>query len=159
MQSSIKTLRTRYDNSKATLKTRWPLLARISRPTKFGMVGISGIVVNTAVLWMLVHMAGFAVPLASVFATETAIISNFLLNDRWTFRKTASRHPIWLRFLRFNGVALGGMLITVTTLTFLTHALDLHLLIANILAVGAATVWNYVVNTRWTWRRDQNAPS
>nr|MDQ2999438.1 GtrA family protein [Chloroflexota bacterium] len=58
------------------------------------------------------------------------------------------------RLLRFNGVALGGMAITAAILTALASYTHLHLLIANVLAVGAATGWNYVVNSRWTWRQE-----
>jgi dolichol-phosphate mannosyltransferase len=129
---------------------RWPALRRFDRLMRFGLVGVSGIVVNTAVLWLLVAGARLAVPLASVVATEVAIVSNFLLNDRWTFR-AGEQHGFWGRLLRFNGVALGGMLLTAVLLTGLTHYAGVPLLIANVLAVGGAMAWNYVINTRWTW--------
>jgi hypothetical protein len=57
------------------------------------------------------------------------------------------------RLVRFNGVALGGMAITASILTALASYTHLHMLIANLLAVGAATGWNYLVNSRWTWRQ------
>ncbi len=126
---------------------------RFTRPLRFGLVGVSGIVVNSAILWALVQRLHVAIPLASTIATEVAIVSNFLLNDRWTFRAAgAQRSPI-ARFVRFNGVALGGMAITAVILTMLTHYARLDLLIANLGAVGAATFWNYVINSRWTWGR------
>jgi len=126
---------------------------RFARPLRFGVVGVSGIAVNTAVLWVLVRELHLAVALGSVLATEMAIISNFLLNDRWTFRGLSERSPVQ-RLLRFNGVALGGMAITAGILTALASYTHQHLLIANLLAVGAATGWNYVVNSRWTWGRE-----
>ena len=126
------------------------ILRRFARPLRFGAVGVSGIAVNSAVLWVLVRELHLAVALGSVLATETAILSNFLLNDRWTFRGLSERSPVQ-RLLRFNGVALGGMAITAGILTALATYTHLHLLIANLLAVGAATGWNYVVNSRWTW--------
>ena len=125
---------------------------RLVRPLRFGLVGLSGIVVNSAILWVLVRELHLAVTLGSVLATEVAILSNFLLNDRWTFRGARER-TFAQRLLRFNGVALGGMAITAGILTALASYTHLHLLIANVLAVGAATGWNYVVNSRWTWRQ------
>jgi dolichol-phosphate mannosyltransferase len=124
---------------------------RFTRQLRFGLVGVSGIVVNSVILAMLVHGFRIAVPLASMIATEAAIGSNFLLNDRWTFAVSVPGRPLAQRFLRFNGVALGGMAITAAVLTLLTHYAQLNLLIANGVAVGAATIWNYVVNSRWTW--------
>ena len=134
------------------------VIRRFARPLRFGVVGLSGIVVNSAILWALVRELHLAVLLGSVLATEAAILSNFLLNDRWTFRGAHER-SFAQRLLRFNGVALGGMAITAGILTALASYTHLHLLIANVLAVGAATGWNYVVNSRWTWRSQQPAVS
>src|SRR6476646_8789992 len=128
------------------------IFRRFARPLRFGVVGLSGIVVNSAILWGLVRELHLTVLLGSVLATEAAILSNFLLNDRWTFRGVSER-SFMRRLLCFNGVALGGMAITAGILTALASYAHLHLLIANVLAVGAATGWNYVVNSRWTWRQ------
>lgn len=130
---------------------RWPALRRLGPLLRFGLVGLSGVVVNSAILWVLVA-AGLPVPIASMGATEAAVVSNFLLNDRWTFRDRATPLPGWQRFLRFNGVALGGMLITAALLTALTLYGNMPLLPANLLAVGATLAWNYTINTRLTWR-------
>jgi len=124
---------------------------RYTRPISFGLVGLSGVVVNTVILWGLVHGLGLPVLLSSAIATEAAILSNFLLNDRWTFRTAAHQGMFVQRLLRFNGVALGGMAITTAVLAALTAHEHLPLLLANLLAVGAAMGWNYVVNSRWTW--------
>lgn len=122
---------------------------RFRRPLLFGMVGISGIIVNSAALWTLVRSDGLPVPLASLFATELAILSNFILNDRWTFDANESN---WItRLVRFNSVALGGMVLTALLLTLLTQQAYMELVPANILAIGVATVWNYMANSRWTW--------
>ncbi len=128
------------------------IVYRFARPLRFGVVGLSGMVVNSAILWALVRELHLAVLLGSLLATEVAILSNFLLNDRWTFRGVSER-SLMQRMLRFNGVALGGLAITAGMLTALASYTHLHLLIANGLAVGAATGWNYVVNSRWTWRQ------
>jgi dolichol-phosphate mannosyltransferase len=124
---------------------------RYIRPISFGLVGLSGVVVNTVILWGLVQGLGLPVLLSSALATEAAILSNFLLNDRWTFRTAAHQGRLVRRLLRFNGVALGGMAITAAMLAALTAHGHLPLLLANLLAVGAAMGWNYVVNSRWTW--------
>jgi putative flippase GtrA len=130
----------------------------LQRPIRFGLVGLSGVVVNTSVLWALARGAHLPVPLASVLATETAILSNFALNDHWTFR-AARQHPFLMRLLRFNGVSLGGLVITTLLLMLLTSYGGLHLLLANLLAIGGAMTWNYVVNSRWTWRDTSQAAS
>ena len=129
-----------------------PSLRQLQQPIRFGLVGLSGVVVNTTALWALARGAHLPVPLASVLATETAILSNFMLNDRWTFRAAACRHRFLTRLARFNGISLGGMAITAGLLLLLIGYAGLHLLLANLLAIGGAMSWNYFVNSRWTWR-------
>src|SRR5215218_579496 len=106
-------------------RTIYPLFQRFARPLRFGVVGLSGIVMNSAILWVLVRELHLAVLLGSVLATEAAILSNFLLNDRWTFRGVSER-SFMQRLLRFNGVALGGMAITAGILTALASYTHLH---------------------------------
>ena len=56
---------------------------------KFGAVGGSGVIVNLAFLagfrWI-----GFHDSLSSALAIEVSIISNFILNERWTFKERLS---------------------------------------------------------------------
>lgn len=132
-------------------RARWPALGRLARPLKFGLVGISGFLVNTVILWLLVHRAQLGLLPASALATEAAILNNFLLNDCWTFAAVGRHELRWRRFLRFNGVALGGMAITVAILAAIVAYLPVGLLLANLVAVGVATIWNYIINSRWTW--------
>lgn len=127
------------------------LLRRYQHPLRFGLVGISGIILNSAVLWLLSSGAHLPLLLASALASETSIISNFWLNDRWTFRD-AGQLPVLQRFLRFNGAALAGMLVTMAVLWVLRQ-FGVALLPANLLAIGSATVLNYWLNSRFTWNR------
>src|SRR5437773_869376 len=90
--------------------------------------------------------------LASALETTAAILSNFALNARWPFRNGVHRHSFGMRLLSFNGVSLGGMAITAGLLALLISYGHLHLLLANLLAIGGATTWNYIVNSRWTWK-------
>lgn len=123
--------------------------ARAAAPLRFGAVGASGVLVNTLVLWALAHHTQLAVWLAGAVAAEAAIVSNFLLNDRWTFRGCGARGALG-RFARFNGVALGGMVIAVALLALLSAA-GLDLLVANGAGVGVAAGWNYAASRRWAW--------
>ncbi|HMQ32523.1 MAG TPA: glycosyltransferase [Chloroflexaceae bacterium] len=130
------------------------------RMARFAAVGASGVVVNTALLLALTRAGGLAEWQASPLATEAAILSNFLLNDAWTFRDARAGSGLG-RLLRYNGVALGGMAVTVAALTLLTRVLGVGLMPANLLAVACAMAWNYLINSRWTWgaRYVQPAPA
>ena len=121
------------------------------RALRFGSVGLVGVVVNYAVLYLLAGMGGMNHVLAAVFATETAILSNFALNHQWTFKDRRSKTPVWKLAARYNFFALGGLGLSVAVLAALTYFLGLDYLFANLFAIGAATLWNYAANYRWTW--------
>lgn len=132
------------------LLARSPLGPRF---VKFGVVGASGVLVNNAVLYLLHGVGAMVLPVASAVAIESAIVSNFLLNDRWTFRRD---RPTVGRFLRFNLVSLGGLVVNVSVLTGLVAFFGIHYLIANLAGIAAALAWNFLVNVRWTWATDDD---
>jgi dolichol-phosphate mannosyltransferase len=118
---------------------------------RFGLVGASGVLVNTALLYLLAEVSGLNHLVAAVFATEAAILSNFALNDRWTFRSSNPGTSVVWRALRYNFIALGGLVISIAVLATLTHFLSFYYLFANLFAIGAATLWNYTANRSWNW--------
>jgi dolichol-phosphate mannosyltransferase len=130
----------------------WLRARQFQQMIRFGAVGAGGTLVNSVALWLLVRQAGLAVAPASLLATELAIIHNFLLNDRWTFRAQARQRTWPRRLLRFNGVSLGGLCITVGVVFSATTMAHLPLIPANLLASGVVMIWNYLINSRWTWR-------
>ena len=58
---------------------------RLTHFIKFGAVGGSGVIVNLGALALL-RSLGLGDNLASAIAIEISILSNFVLNERWTFR-------------------------------------------------------------------------
>ncbi len=121
------------------------------RFVRFGLVGGMGAVLNTALLYLLVHFGRWAYVPAAAVATEAAILGNFALNDRWTFHDARGRSPWPRRMARYNVVALGGLVVSLVVLALLTAMFHLHYLVANLMSIGAATLWNYTVNARFTW--------
>ena len=80
---------------------------------KFGLVGGLGVFVNLGVLWLL-RSVGVTDTAASAVAIEVSILSNFVLNERWTFRDRADelgREGLWSRAVRFQLVSGVGALL------------------------------------------------
>jgi dolichol-phosphate mannosyltransferase len=127
------------------------LIAHAGRFSRFGVVGGFGALVNTAILYFLVHYGNWNHMAAAVVATEVAILSNFAMNDRWTFHDALPGKGWINRMAHYNAIALGGALISLGVLAALTLGIGMHYLLANLVAIGAGTIWNYVVNSRLTW--------
>jgi len=127
---------------------------------KFCAVGALGTLINTGILWLLTERLGLYYLLSSVFSIEAAIISNFLLNDRFTFadrrRKTAS--SFWIRMLKYNLVSLSGLVINMGVLWLLTSAAGVYYLLSNLAGIAAATLWRFTVNFHWTWKAPEQPP-
>lgn len=133
-------------------RRRWEHLIqrrmRLTQMSKFLVVGGLGTLVNTGILVILYRLLHLALVVASALATELTIGHNFLWNDRWTFgRRGVSLN----RFARFNVVSLGGQCVTILTLWMLVQHAGLHYVVANLIGIGLAMVWNLAVNMHWTW--------
>jgi len=123
---------------------------------KFGLVGISGIVVNMCVLWYLTEMAGFYYLVSSLFAIELSIINNFIWNDKWTFRSGISYNlSNWQhRLVSFHAVSAGGLVINLGILYLLTSIGGIYYLISNIIGILVGFGWNFIMNRRVTWTKN-----
>jgi dolichol-phosphate mannosyltransferase len=139
------------------------------RYIKFGIVGASGTVVNLAVLYLgheyvFAHIEqGYNKPYFSLaLAIALATLNNFTWNRLWTWsdrvkQLEASEMPrvslqtLGMEFGQYvTASAFGSALQYVLTL-LLSGSMDYRL--ANIIAIVAASVSNFLANDRWTFRR------
>ena len=122
---------------------------------KFGCVGLSGIFVNTGILYLLTEYAGLFYMVSSLFAIEVSIITNFLLNDCWTFNdKINSRiAEKWKRFVSFEVISVLGVAINMGVLYTLTEFAGLWYILSNVIGIFVAFVWNFYVNRHVTWKK------
>jgi dolichol-phosphate mannosyltransferase len=132
------------------------------RFVKFCTVGASGVAVNLgfftvflylmksttiqseSLLFLLANFAGFMI----------SVLTNFLLNDFWTWgdREKRGHAHFFGRLLKFYVVSsLGG---TVQLgMAYACHvALGMNEYLAVLVGIGAATIINFVANNLWTFK-------
>ena len=133
----------------------------LKRLVQFGLVGLSGVGVNWGTFWLLTRMAHLVDLAAIPLAVGASIITNFILNDIWTFRdKRVARIDATLsRAWKFALVSLGATAIYYAIYTPLTDLLHVYDLAAYALAIAVGTIWNFSVNVLWTWRTRTEVPS
>ena len=121
---------------------------------KFGLVGLTGVIVNLAVLKLLL-MAGISGYAALFFAIVVAILNNFLWNDLWTFKDSAQRlvTSVWQRLWLFYTVSAGGAVINYGIAIALTQFIGMKIELADLIGILIGFVWNFVINRRLTWGR------
>ena len=124
------------------------------RSIMFSAVGLIGIGVQLAALWMLKSRLGVPLLVATFLATEIAVIHNFGWHVHWTWAdRPASVAETFRRLIRFhvtNGlVSIAGNLLLMAALTVY---LGLHYLLANLISIGVCALANLVVSDAWVFR-------
>jgi dolichol-phosphate mannosyltransferase len=130
----------------------------IGKFLRFGLVGLSGVFVDMGILYLLSDPTTLALPLtrSKIIAGEIAIFNNFLWNDAWTFADVSSTQQEWhqrlKRFGKFNLICLAGLLLNVLVLNLVFNFIIPNRYIANLVAIAVATIWNFWVNLKLSWR-------
>ena len=152
-------LRSLFEALVSRLPVRLQPMARW-RFVKFGAVGASGTVINIAVLYacqefLLLQIADFHSRLnySIAIAITLATISNFYFNRRLTWRDRQYEASPGVMVLFFKYVAAAGVSIAIQSVMTKSLSLYLHYILANLLAIGLSSVFNFVANDRLTFRR------
>lgn len=124
------------------------------RILKFVGVGLCGTIINEGLLWLLTQFGGLAFYYSALIAIEASIITNFTLNDYFTFadRRTGKTKSFLSRLLKFNITCAAGAAIQWGLLLLFTEVFGLYYLLSNLIGIVVAFIWNYVLNIAWTWK-------
>lgn len=129
----------------------------IARFVRFCVVGLTGVAVDMGLLYLLSDPSqlGLGLTRSKAIAAEVAIINNFLWNDLWTFRKVARVQGAGVqrfrRFLSFNAICGVGLVLNLIILNTLFNGFGMNRYVANGIAIGAVTLWNFWLNSRISW--------
>ncbi len=138
------------------LRLRWARLPS-AQFARFAVVGMSGVIIDMAVLYMLSDPArlGWGLTRSKLIASELAILNNFLWNDVWTFREAALQDAPgqWVkRLLKFNMICGMGLVLNVGLLNIEFNSFGMNRYEANAIAIVVVTVWNYWLNKKLAWK-------
>ncbi|WP_313898042.1 glycosyltransferase [Nodosilinea sp. LEGE 07298] len=150
-------LRLRLGGRLSRLHQRFPM----QRFLRFGLVGLSGVVVDMVILYLLHSTLGLPLTRSKIVAAEVAIINNFIWNDAWTFADVSMLQRGWSarlkRFLKFNLVCLAGLVLNVLVLNVVYNLVfgQRWAYLANLVAIAIVTFWNFWLNLKLSWRVTQ----
>ncbi len=134
------------------LNAWWIRFERSRTFLRFAAVGAVGVVVNLASFTLLMKL-GLNKFIASPVAIEISIVTNFLMNNFWTFSERDMNDRIHIRGLKFNIVSFAALAVSYGTFLLLS-ALDptgipqLH----QAAGIVPATLINYFLNSYWTFK-------
>ena len=119
---------------------------------KYSLVGVSGVFVNLGLYLFLTRYYEISEVVAPLIAIESALISNFILNNFWTFGKRITQSRIRVKFVKFHLVSGFSALINYSAFLTLFLVFGLYDILANLIGIGLAAVVNYLINSNWTWK-------
>ena len=134
------------------LNAWWIRLQSSKTFIKFLLVGASGVVVNLGAFTILLGL-GMNKFVASPIAIEISIISNFMLNNYWTFRRRQTRDRTRIKGLKFNIVSMIALAVSYSTFIVSAWAAptwppQVH----QAIGIVPALFVNYFLNSYWTFR-------
>src|SRR3989344_4029847 len=130
---------------------------KIRRFFKFGVVGGTGLFLQTTIFEILGVFTKILTPSqATVVGGEVAIISNFTLNNLWTFRDYKVTGPkIILKFIQFNLTSLIALVIQFVILRigeFFARGSALIIQFFYFGAIAIVLVVNYYIYNKFIWK-------
>jgi dolichol-phosphate mannosyltransferase len=132
------------------------LLARL-RFTRFAVVGVSGLVVNTVVLAVLTDVAGIFYVLSAVIATQASTLWNFSFTELWVFSDRHREGGMGRRMALFFVMNNTALAVRGPLLVLLTSGLGIHYAVSNVLSLVGLTLVRFALADTWIWARERPA--
>jgi len=129
-----------------------PLLTK--RLIPFALIGIFGAILNTGLLFSLTEFLGLFYLLSSAIAVEICIITQFVLNNRFTFTdsKTLGAKQFLTRLAKSNSIRLATLFGHIGLLYIFTELFGIYYLMSNLITIMIVFGANYLLESKITWR-------
>lgn len=124
---------------------------------KFVIVGIIGFLIDFGLSFVFIEKIKMAVWLSTVISAESAIISNFILNNFWSFSHKKIKGSLFSylkKFFQFNFISLGSIIIQTSLLQLATIVFPLkYWFIYKALIITFIIIpYSYFFYNRVIWR-------
>ena len=143
-----------------TRMLHWARL-RLPEPTirfvRFGLIGLSGLIVNESLLALIAGRLGVYYLAAAGVSTQVSILWNFALTERWVYARRSCRLDRKARLGTFCVVATTAQLATIPVLYVLVDHAAVPYLLANLITIGLATLVRFTLAERVIWKRAPSA--
>jgi putative flippase GtrA len=120
-----------------------------ARLFRFGLVGITGMVIDFGITWICKEKIRINKYIANSAGFTCAVINNYLLNRYWTFAGTNS--PIIHQFIIFLTVSLVGLGLNNLLMYLLVKNTKYNFYLLKLFVTGVVFVWNYGANLLYTF--------
>ena len=120
-----------------------------ARFIKFGIVGMSGMIIDFGTTWICKEKLKINKYIANSTGFVCAMLSNYCLNRYWTFESTDNH--VAIQFTKFLLVSLIGLAINNTLLYLFVKNTKLNFYLLKLFVIGIVFIWNYFANLLYTF--------
>lgn len=124
---------------------------------KFVVVGTVGFLIDFFLSYLLIERINLALWLATVISAETAIVSNYLLNNWWSFAHKKITQPLSLQinFIKFNLVSLGSIIIQSTGIEIMGKLFgrNLWFLYKIFIIIFIVIPYSFILYNKFIWKK------
>lgn len=142
--------------SQTIVQTLWYVFTHSSF-IKFFIVGTIGFVIDFAISYLFIEKVHTQVWIATLLSTETAIISNFFMNNFWSFahKKVDHRMNSYMKgFFKFNVVSSGSIAIQTIGVQLLSSMFTKKFwyIYKVIIIVFIVIPYSYILYNKFIWK-------
>ena len=117
----------------------------------FGLVGLSGMLVNQALFWFFHDVTSFRISWAAILATQGSTIWNFVFIDKVVYRRHNSNSLWYQRFAKSWVTNTASLLLRVPLLLALAHVMGMNPYWANFTTLLVLFVLRFWISDRYIW--------
>lgn len=118
---------------------------------QFGIVGISNVLLDLLIYFLLTRYGGLHYLLAASIAIIMVASWSFWLNSKWTFRKQKTDKCLRTKYLQFVSVYVGVIALNALALYLFVDVIGLYDLWGKLLSSMIVGTLNFCVNKFWTF--------
>jgi putative flippase GtrA len=111
---------------------------------KFGVVGVSGMVVDFGITFLLKEKIRFNKYISNTCGFFAAASSNFILNRLWTFQ--SSDPAVTFQYLKFLSLSIVGVILSNIIIYILNDRFKWNFYFAKLISIGIVLFWNFFAN-------------
>jgi len=139
----------------------------LAKYLKFAFIGGIGTIINLAIFWTSVEFFHVHYLWAVALAFVVADTNNFIWNRLWTFKSRRSLAPQYIQFLivSVDGLMLNEILMksivedVMPSLGIGEDKASFYLVVAQMVSIFLVSLFNFAVNSFWTFRAETKRDS
>jgi dolichol-phosphate mannosyltransferase len=124
----------------------------VTRFGQFGLVGISGLLVNTVMMAFFTEALGIHYMASLVLATQGSTLWNFWWSEKWVFGKSTGAPGQLGRATTFLVMNNAALLIRGPMVFYMTSLFGINYLVSNVLSMAVLLVLRFALADSLIWR-------